>query len=410
MSYDFEIAVHQLPRHESVVAWLAKRSVTVAGELGREGVRVARRVRGGMSVGFSVDGPFRVDLTDLESPLREAVLAPRWLLQVSVPEAADNQDRALARGLAREVARTCRGAAYDPQARAFVFSSSGTRRFRASREDERISVLTLLWALPPLRDPSVADGFLAAVRHVPEARPTRFGTYEPLQGRLALTDDQPFVAAWRDELTSDSGGSLIWKGTRPFLDGSVSFPDWRRRAPDSRRIDQVAKITLQLDGRALDDSAWRDETVELFLQVAVRLAAVHAVGYLEHGYINRGRTLWTDSQTEHTREFIYPRGFWNGLPRAPSWLTWFGPAYADQSRNSLGDTARPVADGLLLQLGARPQTREHLENTYPTIPEHLLVRVRTREERRELRRRAIHDRTIHPATIDLAPAEWLPTL
>jgi hypothetical protein len=313
-----------------------------------------------------VDGPLKVGLGDLTDPLRSAVLAPRWLVQLHV--SGDEKDVGLGRSLARCLAQEFEGAVHDPQSDSVVFSSAGTRRFRRPQGEERISILEMKWVLPPRPGPEIAGRFLESLRVLPEARPRQFGDYEPLQGRLPPDDDAPFIAQWEAELAAR--GSFFWKAGSPLYGGSVSFPDIR--SGHAGRAIPVSEINMDVDSRALEQTPWREAIVDLFQQTALSVEAVWGVAYVEDGWLAKGRSLSFPVSSFKLTDWDLNVlcGEWHGLPPAASWLTWFGPAYRTKVKSALGDRATTIGTGLFLRLGDEP--RLPAEINYPSLPEELL--------------------------------------
>lgn len=402
MSYGLEVATHLRPNGAAVDAWVAERQASVEGRLASDEVMWVRRpIRGGQSVGFSVEGRFKVDLGDLNDPLRSAVLAPRWLVQLHV--SGDEKDIALGRSLARYLAREFEGAVLDPQTDSIVFSSAGSRRFRRPQGEERIAVLEMNWILPPRPNAEIAGRLLDALRVVPEARPRRFGTYEPFQWRLLPDDDAPFLAQWRE--SAESGDSFYWKAGSPFYGGSAWFP--RPRAPIDGRAKQVSQIRVDVDGRALQQTRWREGIVDLFQQTSLAIEAVWACAYLEGEVIAKGRSLWYDTRSQDATEWDLNLGRgWQGLPPAATWLTWFGPAYRAKVKNALGDKATPVGKGLFLRVGDEPRLPRDIKSEYPKLPEELLWhRIGTLEQPNPRARQYPP-----PGAYERTTAPWLPKL
>src|SRR5687767_10545360 len=94
---------------------------------------------------FTVDGPHAVEIEDLPEVLASAVLAPRFLVEISLPAAATEKDRSAAIRLARALAERFGGAVYDPQADALAWPKGRKRAYIASVAEERIRVVELSW-------------------------------------------------------------------------------------------------------------------------------------------------------------------------------------------------------------------------------------------------------------------------
>ena len=84
---------------------------------------------------------------------------------------------------------------------------------------------------------------------------------------------------------------------RPCFGGNISFPDKRDkfRPPGAERS---IHLSMDFDGRALHaDAAWCETIVQLFVELARKLKAFYAIGYVQRNVIVR-RSVWFDGQSE----------------------------------------------------------------------------------------------------------------
>jgi hypothetical protein len=176
-------------------------------------------------VSFTVDGPFQVQLEDLENEIIASTLDPRWLVQVSVPAAAVKADLKAAIELARFIADCCQGSVYDPQEGQVVWPRRKTARFIAPSNETRIRLVKLDWFMPASqRSITTATTMLQGLRRTcPETLPTRFGTFEPLQYRLESGEDEPFIRLWNQQSELEFGGSCFWKSEESVLQRAYFF-------------------------------------------------------------------------------------------------------------------------------------------------------------------------------------------
>jgi len=161
--------------------------------------------------------------------------------------------------------------------------------------------------------PAALLGVLA--RRCPEALPTRYGVFEPPQGRYDPAAPDAYTALARDD-------SAFWFASRPFFGGHTSPPE---------RGDS-GQIGLDVDWRVLEaDPRWRETVADLFAAAAVALGAFYAEGWVEPGWeVSSNNRLWI-SAGRKTRGSALGRDGWQGLPAEPAWLTWFGGRYASRS-------------------------------------------------------------------------------
>ena len=139
-----------------------------------------------------------------------SVLDPHWLIQISVPAGAveaDLKDRQ------RASAPYCENQPRISLRSAIVqgcLAGKQVTRYVAPAKDERIRLVGLDWFLPASRGSTdTATTLLLLLRKVcPEALPTRFGTFEPLQHRLD-SNDESFLKMW-EEVSNVEYGDLFF--------------------------------------------------------------------------------------------------------------------------------------------------------------------------------------------------------
>ena len=342
----------------------------VNGALTDEGnVLISKKSRNQQHPCFTIDGPFHVELDDLDEQVTAAVLDARWLTQISLPAAASGADLKLALQLAKSIAETCHGAVYDPQVDQVVWPRKSYRRFIAPKQQERIRLIGLDWYLPMSRSSSDTAKLLLRVlrKTCPEAVPTRFGTFEPLQHRLG-SDDESFVNVWKEVGSVTYGDMFFWKSKSPSYGGSASFPDQRDRFRPAG-VERAICLSVDFDGRALDTNpAWCETVVNLFLEVARQLRAFYGHGYVQRNVIG-GRSVWFDQQSEGAPTV---RGrWWLGLPPWPTWLAWFGGGYGRLLKSSMADPAIHFPEGIFLRCGDTPLAIDELTSVYPQLRQFL---------------------------------------
>jgi hypothetical protein len=255
--------------------------------------------------GVTVDGPFAIEAADLADALAAAVLAPRWLLQVSGP------DRAVARRAGRALAEAHAGAAYDRQEDK-VFFPRGTPKRVPSGKAEKTNIVELEWTVAEW-DAAPAALVDALARHAREGLPRRYGDYEPPQHRFE--DPAAFAAFARDH-------DAFWHASRPFFGGFTHPP---------------SRLNMHLDWRVVKaDARWREAIVDLFAAVAEATRATSGEAYVERGWeVSRNNRLSISARyigRDH---------------RGPAWLEW-----VDGSLVRHGELPRPRRP-LLRRAGGR---------------------------------------------------------
>src|SRR5262249_25629527 len=323
---------------------------------------------------FIIDGPFQVELEDLEEEVRLVVPEPRWLLQITIPAATTDNDREMAHELACFLADVCQGAVDDPQVGGVTWPIQLPKPASATIEEQRIRLVGLEWFLPAIAEShNTAKALLDVIRRVcPAARPTRFGAFEPLQSRLEPGIDQPFIAMWNDACHIPWGDSFFWKAASPCYGGSVFFPD-QRDEYKPERVSRAVRLSMDFDGRKLhEDTQWCEAVVSLFIEIAQTLNAFYALGHVQRGAIAQRGSIWFDNHTEASP--ILAGKWWMGLSPTPTWLGWFGGWYAHALEPVLAKVAtHQGGQGIFLRLGPEPMDREQLSGIFPRLPADLLV-------------------------------------
>ena len=303
--------------------------------------------------GVTVDGPVAAEPDDLAEPLAAAVLAPHWLTTVSVSHEASTRRRELARSLARRLAQEHDGAAYDPQEDLVIHPRGRPKRVAAGKA-EKTSIVRLEWYVAAERWAAAPAALVRVVaRRCPEALPTRFGGFEPLQERYEPAAFADFAAEQ----------DTFWLASRPSFGGHALPPDRG-----------TGRLGLDVDWRVLEaDPRWRETVAGLFAAAAAALGAFYGEAWVEPGWNVSLNNRLSVPAGRKTRGSALGRDGWAGLPAEPAWLTWFGGEYREPVAAALrragpprrrlrrSATAAPDLDlrpeGLLVRLAEQPRAK-----------------------------------------------------
>ena len=90
MSFDLEIVTNLKPLSSHVQEFFSSQKPAVEGTLDGEAgnLLLTRKSRAKDRSCFTIDGPFRIEVDDLEDDVLASVLDPHWLIQISVPAGA----------------------------------------------------------------------------------------------------------------------------------------------------------------------------------------------------------------------------------------------------------------------------------------------------------------------------------
>lgn len=362
MSYDLDVVTHATCPEASLHEALERRGyqLTRNAVTASASAATAPNKEGQPRLAFTLDGPLHVEVDDLDPSLCSYVLAPRWIYQLSVPSGSTQRDVAAAKELAKRIAEEGQGAVYDPQADRILWPRTRVSRSTVRGPARGEAPLRLTWLTTHQESGrGVAKTFLDEVRRLcPEARPIRFGSYEPMQGRLSDDDDEPFLALAEQESRRPST-SFFWKAGAPFGFGTLRFG----AAPSvtvspvsqpARSGHALCPTVLSVDvsvSTIEQDSAWREALVLLLGRIALGVNAFFAcagTGMIIHG------------------------PHWLGLPATRTWLNWYGPPYLPELEGSLTH-AQSFQGGLLLRIDEALSGSLRLGERAPELPPHLIA-------------------------------------
>lgn len=153
---------------------------------------------------------------------------------------------------------------------------------------------------------------------LPALAPSRFGTYEPWQGRFPRDDTAAFDRMYRDECD--------------FSELFFTGPNIQRGAVSGWTNDLEARyqwLSIRIDPDVLGRVVAQEALEEFFIEVAKRTGCFFASAELN------------DTMFE-TAQAAAVRGAWAGLPAQPQWLTWYSPEYAElvETHLAAGETRK----------------------------------------------------------------------
>jgi hypothetical protein len=260
------------------------------------------------------------------------------LLQVSVPYSVPKAHQARARSLATYIAKNTAGAAFDPQEDRLLWPRGKQKRVPSRSAEEETAVVRLDWFVPRSRWASAAEKLVPVLaRHAPEALPTRYGQWEPPQGRFDHSHPAPFV----EFVVNNEDGDGFWYASRPSFGGSFIAPHADKYAKAEEDRFRVGRIEVSFDGRVAEaDTRWREAIVNLFIHGAETFGAFFAAAQVEPGWtVTRNNRLYATASSVQESEHILRGQLWQGLPPVPVWLSWYGDPYRDLVRDALDQDA-----------------------------------------------------------------------
>lgn len=389
MSLDFKVYITRKLNHDDITNFLEERSeqYTLEGDFQEDvgNILVSKIIRSSSVPIFTIDGPFIIDTDDVEEPVIPVLLAPRWLVEISIPASTSKIDTKLAISLGKFIAKNNQGALFDPQLDQVLWPKTRPKLFHATNKAEKISIVVLKWYLPySKRDVATARLLIRVFeKNLRECLPRKFGLFEPFQGRSENGDNENFYQLWEEAANTPYGDTLFFASTSPCFGGSITFSDPRNDIEKNKGSKNMVRISVELDSRAFQQSNWRDASTSLFISLAQLSGAFYAIGYVERGYEARSNRLWTSADNE---TYPLPRTTsWLGIPPVPSWLVWFGKPYAEAVRESCEKhITEQYEEGLFIRKTEQPADIDSLSSDYPIVPKELQAKLSKQTLSRQL--------------------------
>lgn len=269
---------------------------------------------------FTIDGPMQVEPEDLPEGWAEGEGAT-VLYSLSITYdvssgsagfafAADGASVDAATAFAERLAKRIDGAVLDPQT---WEPPEVEPEPQPEPEPAKKLYVHLEWfrLLDDTND--LAEIYLRTAREFfPAGVPSRFGTYEPLQGRFPRDDDSKFDAMFREECHDTLGLGMYGV---PITSGKIG--GWLNELHQ-----RVQRVHLAFEFARLEKLKAVDAIEPFLVAFAERAGCFFAfVEVTTHRY-------WT-AQPYMKVGLIDP---WSGLPADPQWITWFAPEYAELVR------------------------------------------------------------------------------
>ncbi|MGN7966546.1 hypothetical protein ACTJKK_10765 [Microbacterium sp. 22179] len=308
---------------------------------------------------FTIDGPMQVEPEDLPEGWAEGEGAT-VLYSLSItydvsegPEGfsatVDGADADAAMAFAERLVARIDGAVWDPQ----TWEPTEVEvEVAPEAEPPQTLYLHMKWyrLLDDTKD--LAAIYLRTAREFfPLAVPSRYGTHEPMQGRIPRDDDALFDRLYREECESSK---LLLAG-KVILHGSISH--WTNEL--SVRVQSV-RLTFEISRL---EKAGAIDAIERFLVVL----AERSEAFFASASVTRSRYVGGYLP-------FLPKGQWSGLSLEPHWMTWFGREYAELVRPHVDSTlVKDALHGLLHRWTDHPAPAAELRQLSdgPWIPTEL---------------------------------------
>jgi hypothetical protein len=352
LSYDLYVYSERALKAEDLRRLLTEAGLAFDDEPDATGSLTAvRGARAGYS--FTLGLPVAVEPEDVPEEVTAVMLGPSYFYELLV-EGSSAVEIPHAVRFARRLAQASGGAVLDQQS-GQVWARG---KLRAAPPVQRgtIDIVELHWYVAG--DGAGARAATAwlelARRHLPEALPRRFGSYEPLSMKLDINGPDAFVTAADTETMS-----VYYKASPPCIEGSVA---------GGSSGAGVHSHSLSVHRQPLSDPRWRGGLQRLFVEFAVATNAVFACAEVRRGVEWTGRGAWYGASAERTT-YLAARGRWAGLPPYPVWWSWFGGDYLPLVLDHLpAEAVVRVGDGIFHARGNEPLDRDELTAALANSP------------------------------------------
>jgi hypothetical protein len=319
VSYDLQIYAARAMPTEEIRTLLATAGLTVEHAApATDSMIVLRGAK--QSYSFTLSFPVIIEPEDVPEVVTAAALGASHFYELFV-EGSSSTEIPHATKFARRLADAASGVVLDRQTGQVW--SRGKLRQAPPVNTGVVTTIQVRWYVHSASDNGkAAEAWLStARRHMPEALPRRYGTYEPLQHRLDNGGDDSFIIFVRG-----ADGSVFFSPNKPAVSGSL--------VGGTTAGGTVECHGLTLLAEPFADERWRMALQHLFLDFAEMIQAVLATAEVVRGVRWSGRGLGYDGNTERTT-YLAQRGRWSGLPPYPVWWAWFSSDYATLVRDHL---------------------------------------------------------------------------
>lgn len=320
-----------------------------------------------------VDSPLMMEAEDVADSVLTHMLAPQWQTEIQFNDGSKLDGR-LAHRLAKAIATEGQGVVFCPEQHKVTWPKSRPSFYRAPASKADIDLLRLRWTFPyEPKNRNFADSLIRLIaKHIPEALPKRFGTFEPFQGRISKNEFGDFLNAWVESAEKPNGDIFHFTSTSPFYGGHVIFSDPRDSKRQSEQGEKCLTLVIDFDSRAFANEAWVISIEQLFADLADTLGAIFAIAYLEEGWTSNRNRLATYAGAPRAP---IPRSTrWLGLPVVPGWLFWIGPAYKDLVTTSFSQSSivkQLFGESVLFKQSNEPIDKQRQSLNAPKFPEAL---------------------------------------
>ena len=306
---------------------------------------------------FMLSGPLFIDIEDVPDVFRAEFREGQVLYRITIESGGSSPSEVMA--FANDLGREVGGRVVDVQADGKPSASSASSASHGhGGTDEASRYLHLEWYFQSdgqsLSLPS--DYVDVAEALLPEALPTRFGTFQPLSERYSRSGEQGLAEYYKVEC---EWSRLIIKGSGALVRGNI--PEWSRSF--------VKALSLVFD---VSSPRFHPESIEpFFTEIADRTGSFFACAELNES------TVFTSVPSD-------PTGGWPGLPRVPQWMTWYSSEYAQLVASHLQGRTHRTRSGLLHKWADRPETDREISSRVsrqPWLPEKFLPRLGDPERR-----------------------------
>ncbi len=276
----------------------------------------------------NVEGPLRIEPEDIPDQHMPAVGKRRFIWQINLEGSPSASDSASFAKWMSTILAAHNAVMIDEQLEIYR-----TRRIEGplantpEPEKDEFGSMSFFFEDADAFHPDGLQPFLDALKtHLPQAMPTRYGAYEPMQGRVEDGDLSDLITEWRKE------PGLLMRAKTPFGGIFVSLPCRAELAtwhPDHwlRSANLVGRIEFDIRPKLFSDARLREAATDFMVRAAALTGAFYA---------------------ELRREECPVRAWaWRGLPPGPVDARVIGPPYVDLWPEC-ATAGEPLRDGRVL--------------------------------------------------------------
>lgn len=265
-----------------------------------------------------VSRSYRVEPEDVPEDINRLLPGIRWMTNLNLEGKTSSDGLRLLHSTASDLARSTRGAVFNPQEDS-VRLPSGVKRLMSPRSKESFDVISMSWWFleSPIASRSGREAFLELLeRDLPECLPKRYGRFEPPQHVYEQTGKEHLLKFLDDNLND----IVVWYPHRPVVGVYLALPSPPGKHKQGFRTNH---LSIQVEKQVLDEPGWSQALVRFWQETSTLINPIYGdVRVL-------GRFRWMGATVSPGERHPVTSWWWAGIPQKLGLAAVLGNVYQD---------------------------------------------------------------------------------